>query len=84
MHHRLKQKAIQLRVENELSYDAIHKKIGVAKSTLHEWLENFPLSRERVLELRRAAWKKNEAKIELFRLTMAEKREQKNKKIYEK
>lgn len=84
MHHDLKQEAIRLRREEEWSYDAIRKKLGVAKSTLHEWLKHFPLTKERILELRRANWKKNEVKIELFRLAMQEKREKRNREVYEK
>jgi transposase-like protein len=83
MHHELKQLAIRLRTEQEMSYDGIRKELGVAKSTLHSWLKNFPLSRERILELRRTAWKKNEAKIELYRTTMAERREARKQKVYE-
>ena len=66
-----------------MSYNAIREELGVAKSTLHEWLEGFPLSRERILELKRAGWKKNEAKIELFRATMRKKRELGKRAIYE-
>jgi transposase-like protein len=84
MRHELKQRAVQMRMEKEMSYNAIRKELGVAKSTLHEWLKNFPLSRERILELKRTAWKKNEAKIELYRATMAEKRENRRQEIYEK
>lgn len=83
MNHALKQKAIRLRKEKEWSYNAIRKELCVPKSTLHEWLKNFPLSRERIKELRRANWKKNEAKIELFRTTMAEKRERRRQEVYE-
>lgn len=84
MHHVLKQEAIRLRREEELSYDAIRKKLGIPKSTLHEWLKHFPLSRERILELKRDNWKKNEAKIELYRLAMAEKKERAKQVVYEK
>lgn len=82
MNHELKQKAIYLRIEKEFSYNAIRKQIGVAKSTLSGWLKNFPLSKEKILELRKKAWKNNEAKIEMFRATMREKREQKMEAIY--
>jgi transposase-like protein len=84
MHHQLKQEAIRLRLDEEWSYNAIREKLGVSKSTLHEWLKYFPLSRERILVLRRAGWTKNQAKTERFRLTMAEKRERKEQEIYEK
>src|SRR3989344_269965 len=81
MHHELKQKAIELRMSRHLSYSAILAQIPVAKSTLSEWLKNYPLRKDRILELKRLAWKKNEIKIELFRETMRAKREEKDKKI---
>lgn len=82
MNHDLKQKAIFLRIEKEFSYNAIGKQLGVAKSTLSGWLKEFPLSKEKILELRKTAWKNNETKIEMFRATMREKRKQKNETIY--
>lgn len=84
MHYLLKQEAVRLRTEEELSYDAIQKKLGVPKSTLHGWLKNFPLSRERVLGLRRVNWTKNEAKIERYRIAMAEKKALREREAYEK
>lgn len=84
MHKELKEKAIRLRLENQLSYNAIRAQVPVAKSTLSEWLKYFPLSKEKILELRRVAWKKNEAKIELFRTTMREKQELRDRREYEK
>ncbi len=83
MHHELKQKAIKLRVEHHLSYGAILKQVPVAKSTLHEWLQHFPLSRERIHELRKIAWKKSEVKIELYRTTRREQREKEDQRVYE-
>lgn len=82
MHHALKQKAIYLRTEKQLSYNAILKEVPVAKSTLSEWLKHYPLSKEKILELRRTAWTNNQAKIELFRTTMREKRENRLKEVY--
>jgi len=84
MNKYLKQKAIQLRLEKQLSYSAIQKELSVAKSTLSEWLKPFPLSREKILELKRLGWKNSEAKIEMFRETMRQKREKKDKGMYEK
>ncbi|MBI2057813.1 MAG: hypothetical protein HYT63_02425 [Candidatus Yanofskybacteria bacterium] len=84
MNHKLKQKAIELRIKHELSYSAIKNKLGVPKSTLSNWLINFPLSKERVLELKRKAWKKNEAKYELYRITMREKKEKREEEYYNK
>lgn len=82
MHTELKQKAINLRTKKQLSYNAILAQIPVAKSTLHEWLKFFPLSNERISELRGIAWKKKEGQIELFRATMKKKREEKDKIVY--
>lgn len=82
MHKELKAKAIKLRTENNLSYNAILAEIPVAKSTLSEWLKHFPLSKEKILELRREGWKKGEASREKFRETMRNKRNERMKKIY--
>lgn len=76
MHSQLRQKAIDLRVAEDLSYGAIHKKLGVAKSTLSYWLKEYPLSRERILELRKLGWTKGEASREKFRATMRERERQ--------
>jgi transposase-like protein len=84
MLHELKQKAIQLRQQQQLSYGAIRKQIPVAKSTLSVWLRPYPLSKEKISELRRMAWKASEAKIERFRLKMREKRESEDQIFYEK
>ncbi len=48
------------------------------------WLREFPLSEKRILELCRSNRKKNEAKIEKFRIAMRKKREYENRKIYNK
>lgn len=83
MNKELKAKAIKLRLENSLSYSAILAQVPVAKSTLSEWLRHFPLSEEKILELRRNGWKKGEASRERFRQTMRKKREEREKKIYD-
>src|SRR3989344_8745144 len=82
MHKELKAKALKLRTENNLSYSAILIQVPVAKSTLSEWLRHFPLSKEKILELRRGGWKKGEASREKFRETMRKKRNERMKKIY--
>lgn len=84
MHKELKEKAIRLRLEDQLSYNAIRAQVPVAKSTLSSWLKQFPLSQERVTELKRAAWSKVEAKIEAYRNTMRRKKEVKEREVYEK
>lgn len=84
MHKELKEKAIKLRLNKQLSYNAILKQIPVAKSTLSEWLRHFPLSEEKILELRRISWAKGESSRERFRNTMRKKREARSKIAYEK
>lgn len=82
MHKELKEKAIKLRLEDNLSYSAILAQVPVSKSTLSEWLRHFPLSEERILELKRKGWEKGEISREKFRQTMRKKREQKMKEVY--
>lgn len=84
MHHELKEKAIRLRLQKQLGYGAIKKQVPVAKSTLSNWLRQFPLSRKRVNDLKRRGWLKSEIKIERFRITMRKKRERKDREEYEK
>lgn len=77
-----REKAIELRISQKLGYGAIAKQVRVSKSTLSRWLEDFPLSEERVLELRREAWGRGEAKRERFRQTMRAKRNKREHEIY--
>lgn len=77
-----REKAIELRLVQKLSYGEIAKQVKVAKSTLSRWLEDLPLSEERMLELRRDAWNKGEAKREKFRETMRAKRDKRESEIY--
>ena len=83
MHKEFKEKAIKLRIEENLSYGAILKQIPVAKSTLSEWLRHFPLSEEKIRELRRIGWASGEASRERFRQTMRQKREKRIKVVYD-
>lgn len=72
------EKALQLRQKGE-SYSQIKKVLGVSKGTLSLWLRDYPLSKERVRELR--DW--NEQRIERFRATMRRKRQERLKVIYD-
>lgn len=78
MNSQLRQQAIDLRLRKELSYSEIRKQLRVSKSTLSYWLRDFPLSEEKILELRRKGWQRGEASRERFRITMRKKREAKN------
>lgn len=84
MNSQLRQRAINLRIKKELSYSEIRKRLGVPKSTLSYWLREFPISEERILELRRQGWKKSEAGRERFRTTMRKKKELRDREVYNK
>jgi len=83
MNKELRQRAIQMRIKKEASYSEIKDKLGVSKSTLSYWLKDYPLSDNRVLELRQKGWKKGEASREKYRNTMREKKETKRIVVYE-
>ena len=84
MHAELRQQAVDLRVKDRLSYLAICKKLGVAKSTLSYWLREYPLSKEEINKLQKINWQQNEVRIERFRVRMREKRAEKEKIVYQK
>jgi len=82
MNAELREQVVNLRLKEELSYSEIRKKLGVPKSTLSNWLCDFPLSEKKILELRRKGWKKGEASRERFRNTMRKKQELKSQEVY--
>jgi len=71
------QKALALRKQGK-SYSQIKKILKVSKGTLSYWLRKYPLSKERIRELRDC----NEQRIERFRESMRKKRESRLEKIY--
>lgn len=72
-----RQKALELRKQN-MSYSQIKKVLNLSKSTLSCWLRNYPLSKERIRELR----DRNEQRIERYRETMKQKREARLSEMY--
>lgn len=74
---KIRQRALTLR-KQEMSYSQIKRILGVSKSTLSYWLRDFPLSKERIRELR----DRNESRIEKFRETMRLKRERRLTSFY--
>jgi len=72
-----REKALSLRKQG-MSYSQIKKILKVGKSTLSLWLKDYPLSKQRIGELR--DW--NEQRIEKYRETMRQKREARLKKFY--
>ena len=71
------QKALELRTQG-MSYSQIRDILGVSKSTLSPWLKDYPLSKERIGELR----DHNEKRIERFRQTMQKKRNDRVEGVY--
>ena len=72
------QKALFLRKQGK-SYSQIKQTLGISKSTLSYWLRDYPLSEQRIKELRGD----NEQRIEKFRETMRKKKERRLLKVYE-
>ncbi len=83
MKAQLREKALQLRIEEELSYSAIQKKLNVSRSTLSYWLRGYPLDEKKILELRQKGWEKGEVARERYRCTMRKKKEAKILMVYE-
>ncbi len=75
---KLRKKVLDLRKQG-MSYSQIKKILKVSKSTLSCWLKEYPLTKERISELRN----NNEVRIEKFRETMRKKREDRLEKTYQ-
>ena len=73
-----REKALALRKEKQMSYSQIKKTLGISKSTLSYWLRDYPLSQQRISELR--DW--NEQRIEKCRETKHKKKEERLLKFY--
>jgi len=72
-----RERSLILRKEG-MSYGQIKKILKVGKSTLSLWLRSYPLSKERIKELRGS----NKGRIEKFRETMKQKREKRLRETY--
>ena len=67
-----KEKTLVLQMRKSgMSYSQIRERVSVSKSTLSKWLQDFPLSENRMKELR----DNNPKRIERFRATMKIKRD---------
>lgn len=80
----LRELAVKLRLEKELSYSEIKKRLNVPKSTLSYWLKDLPLEESKIKELQKAGWQKSEASRERFRNTMRLKKIAKDEEVYQK
>lgn len=78
---RRKDRAIAVRMRLEgCSYSQIKQKLNLSKSTLSNWLSDYPLSSERIKELR----DRNPQRIENYINTMRKKREKRMDEVYQK
>lgn len=82
MNKHLREQAMRLRLQEELSYSEIKKRLGVPKSTLSYWLRDHPLSDEKVLELHRKGWTKGETAREKYRITRQKQADAKLRAFY--
>ncbi|MFH1583360.1 MAG: hypothetical protein ABIB72_03520 [Candidatus Falkowbacteria bacterium] len=73
-----REKALALR-KQEYSYSQIKNILKISKGTLSYWLRDYPLSKERIRELRDC----NEQRIERYRDTMRQKRETRLNNYYQ-
>lgn len=76
----LKEKVLKERIEKQASYSELKEKFGVSKSTLNYWLRDYPLSKERIMEL----GPNSQKRIERYRNTMAKKQKIKSDIAYKK
>ncbi|MCX6737890.1 MAG: helix-turn-helix domain-containing protein [Candidatus Parcubacteria bacterium] len=74
-----REKALSLRKQG-MSYSQIKQILGISKSTLSNWLKDYPLPEKRIKELR--DW--NQQRIERCRETKRKKREDRLKITYQK
>ncbi|MBI2035200.1 MAG: helix-turn-helix domain-containing protein [Candidatus Liptonbacteria bacterium] len=76
---KFKEKALALKLRREgMSYSQIKSMLKISKSTLSYWLRDYPLSKDRIRELRDC----NEVRIERYRETRRKTKEELLKKIY--
>ncbi len=70
-----REKALALRLKGH-SYSQIKEELGIAKSTLHYWLVDYPLSEDRIRELRDTSAQRIERFRENFRQKKLVRREE--------
>lgn len=74
----LRRKAIELRKLGR-SYGQIKNELGISKSTLSDWLKDYPLTSQQLLTIRAT----NEIRIEKYRATMQRKKQAKFDTYYQ-
>lgn len=77
-----RQKAINLRKQGK-TYGEIKKKLNLSKSTLSDWLSNYPLTKRQLLSLEDSRRKSREVAIEKCSVTKKKKREKRFRDIYQ-
>lgn len=74
----LRRRVLELRKLGK-SYGQIRKELGISKSTLSDWLKNYPLTEEQLQNLRKD---NEEFRVEKYRQTMRNKKNRKLLKYY--
>jgi transposase-like protein len=80
-HLLLRQQAIKLREQGK-TYSEIRRELKVAKSTLSDWLTNYPLTSIQLTLLNKSISKNRDLAREKYRVTMRLRREARLKKTY--
>lgn len=77
-----RQKAIELRKQGK-TYSEIKRKLGLSKSTLSNWLNNYPLTKSQINAIEKSAKRNKELGVERCRLTKQKKRKIRLNSIYQ-
>lgn len=77
-----RQKVIELRKKGK-TYSEIKRILGIPKSTLSDWLTNFPLTEKQLKTIEMSSKRNKEAGIEKCRITKRRKREIRLDEIYQ-
>lgn len=81
-HIQARRKAIELRLQGK-TYSDIKKELGLAKSTLSDWLSKYPLTKEQLELLGKNRKNKKKVAVEKNRITKQKKREARLRLTYE-
>jgi hypothetical protein len=76
-----RQRVVHLRKQGK-TYSEIRRELNVPKSTLSDWLSNYPLNQEELRRLKATIKKNRDLAVERCRLTKQKKREARLRKLY--
>lgn len=76
-----RRKVIELRKSGK-TYSEIRRELGIPKSTLSNWLSKYPLTKEQLFSIEKAAKRNKDIAVERCRLTKQKKREKRLANVY--